>query len=170
MVTAFGNMITQQGTQDAHSVLNIIAEPPGHPLVGPDGNFLLEKWHFDLLIRGKLRSFSPSSADYQQAGILPDDSIPLPAQILRLLTYQIPNDLLATDSELLKICLREESGLTLFLRLEEWYHPNIATDEKPSNTSTFQLLAAALANNAPSLYVPDRPPNTHWSNWPIVEL
>lgn len=36
----------------------------------------------------------------------------------------------------------------------------------PSQSSTFQMLAAAIAENNLSLYKPITPSNTHWLDWP----
>jgi hypothetical protein len=52
------------------------------------------------------------------------------------------------------------------LQLEEWHHPDLAADERPSQTETFRQLAEVLVTGDRTLYRPTRPPNTHWSNWP----
>jgi len=52
------------------------------------------------------------------------------------------------------------------LRLDEWYHPDLADEQLPSQCSTFQMLAAAIAENNLSLYKPITPSNTHWLDWP----
>jgi Family of unknown function (DUF7003) len=52
------------------------------------------------------------------------------------------------------------------LQLEEWHHPNVVDDERPSGSETFQQLAQVLATVDVGLYRPSRPPNTHWRHWP----
>jgi hypothetical protein len=52
------------------------------------------------------------------------------------------------------------------LQLEEWHHPNVVDNERPSGSETFQKLARVLAIGDVRLYQPSQPPNTHWRNWP----
>jgi hypothetical protein len=52
------------------------------------------------------------------------------------------------------------------LRLEEWHHPDLANDERPSDSETFRQLAEVLATGDAGRYRPTRAPNTHWRNWP----
>lgn len=52
------------------------------------------------------------------------------------------------------------------LQLEEWHHPNLVEDERPSRSETFLQLAQVLATGDASIYRPTQPPNTHWRNWP----
>lgn len=39
-------------------------------------------------------------------------------------------------------------------------------DRRPSGSETFQQLAQVLVTGDIEKYVPGRPSNTHWSNWP----
>jgi hypothetical protein len=52
------------------------------------------------------------------------------------------------------------------LQLEEWHHPDIANDERPSGSVTFQQLAKVLATGESKHYHSSLPANTHWTNWP----
>jgi hypothetical protein len=52
------------------------------------------------------------------------------------------------------------------LQLEEWHHPNLVEDERPSRCETFQQLAHVLAAGDTSFYRPTKLANTHWRNWP----
>jgi hypothetical protein len=58
------------------------------------------------------------------------------------------------------------SDMIPLLQLEEWHHPNVVDDERPSGSETFQQLAQVLSTGDLELYRPSRPPNTHWRNWP----
>ncbi len=51
------------------------------------------------------------------------------------------------------------------MTLEEWKHPDVADDERPSESETFQQLADVLASDEASRYRPSAGANTHWSNW-----
>lgn len=54
------------------------------------------------------------------------------------------------------------------LRLDEWRHPDLAANDLPSASPTFQMIADALATGDPERYQPAEPANTHWRNWPEV--
>jgi hypothetical protein len=55
----------------------------------------------------------------------------------------------------------------IILRLEEWTHPNLAAEELPSHSETFQMIADVLVSGNSSFYKPTLAPNTHWRNWPV---
>ncbi|NTX39970.1 MULTISPECIES: hypothetical protein [unclassified Myxococcus] len=71
--------------------------------------------------------------------------------------------LFATEDELGS---RLSPGIPKLLQLESWHHPDLAGEERPSESETFVQLAQAIARRDASLYRPSRPPNTHWKNWP----
>jgi len=52
------------------------------------------------------------------------------------------------------------------LVLDQWHHPDIAEDERPGGSRTFQQLARVLETGDVNLYRPTDKPNTHWSHWP----
>ena len=80
---------------------------------------------------------------------------------------------LAADHRELVLATPEERrahvapDLVEILRLEEWHHPDVAGDERPSAAHGFQQIAAVLETGDPGLYRPTEPPNTHWSHWPV---
>lgn len=84
-------------------------------------------------------------------------------ELLRSLLPEHRDLLLATEDELRA---RVPADLPFFLRLDEWHHPDLVNDEKPSGNETFRMLAEALASGDASRYRPTLPPNTHWSHWP----
>jgi hypothetical protein len=45
-------------------------------------------------------------------------------------------------------------------------HPTTPFEIGPSDTETYQQLAAVLATADPTHYQPTLAPNTHWTNWP----
>lgn len=61
---------------------------------------------------------------------------------------------------------RIPEDLPLILRLDEWYHNDLAADENPSEIETFQMLASVLETGDVTLFKPTEKPNNHWSNWP----
>jgi hypothetical protein len=85
------------------------------------------------------------------------------ADLLRSLLPEHRDLLLATEEELRD---RVPADLPLILTLNEWHHPDLADDELPSQSETFQLIAEVLVSGDASCYRPTQKPNTHWSNWP----
>jgi hypothetical protein len=85
------------------------------------------------------------------------------ADLLRSLLPAYRNILLATEDELQN---RVPPDLPLFLRLDEWHHPDLVNNERPSASSAFVQIAKAIETGDRSHYSPSEPPNTHWKNWP----
>jgi len=86
--------------------------------------------------------------------------------IFELFRYIITDhrDLFFTsDNDLLK---RLTVNLPIFIRLNEWYHPDLASNELPSKNETFIQLAKAIESGSKKDYSPTKKPNTHWSFWP----
>jgi hypothetical protein len=90
-----------------------------------------------------------------------DDPWPL-YELFRSLVPLHRERLLATSDELTR---RLRVPLPKLLQLEEWQHPDLCGDERPSASKTFQTLADALVAGDARLYRALEP-NTHWSNWP----
>jgi hypothetical protein len=86
-----------------------------------------------------------------------------PYELMRVLVPEHRHLFLARDVELQQ---RIPTDLPLFLRLNEWNHPDLSGDSIPSRSRTFQMLAEAITAGDHRLYRPTEPPNTHWSNWP----
>jgi len=105
-----------------------------------------------------------SQSAFQVAGI---DLLEPPTvfiyELLRLLTLSHRQLLLATEEELRD---RVPPDLPMILRLDEWHHPDLAGDERPSTSETFQMIADVLVSGDAGVYQPALEPNTHWSNWP----
>ena len=85
------------------------------------------------------------------------------AEMLRSLLPVEREYLMASPEEL---AARNPLRLLQFLRLDEWYHPDLANEQLPGQCSTFKMLAAAIAENNLSHYKPINRSNTHWLNWP----
>lgn len=114
-------------------------------------------------VRGKRVPVLPRT-DYALHGIaLRDPGRIRVYEACRLLAAVAREDVLATPAERRRHVPPE---LSQILQLEEWYHPDLADDELPSQTETFRQLARVLATGDVKKYRPRRKPNTHWSNWP----
>ena len=84
-------------------------------------------------------------------------------EICRFLAETQRDRVLATEEERR---VSVPTSLDEILRLDEWNHPDLLNDERPSESETFRELAAILASGDIAAYRPRAPPNTHWSNWP----
>lgn len=84
-------------------------------------------------------------------------------ELLRTLGTEYRELLLATEAELR---LRIPANLPCILCLDEWFHPDLANGELPSESLTFRMIADVLVTGDGSHYKPTSKPNTHWSNWP----
>jgi hypothetical protein len=85
------------------------------------------------------------------------------AELFRSLVPGHRELLFATEQQLRA---RVPADLPQILQLEEWHHPDVVADERPSQSETFRALADVLVSGDPGRYRPTQPPNTHWSNWP----
>lgn len=193
MVYAYGNKVKKLGFQveprPSYSwlfrrLLQKIREPqlslpreifvpaPGQAFT-EDNEWLPNPFDFAILLPGgEVRHFTPTRDLYQQFGI--DLDKPLSRniildryiQILRLLSYLIPEELFLSDDLLLK-SLRRPLALSKLLQVYEWHCPDPRAKELPSSTICFRSLARSLAHNQPELYeCPSHLINTHWSYWP----
>ncbi len=70
---------------------------------------------------------------------------------------------LATTSEQRVSVMPEMQQL---LQLDEWHHPDVTGDQRPSELESFRQLAAVLATGDVTAYRPTVSPNTHWRHWP----
>jgi hypothetical protein len=117
-----------------------------------------------LLIRGNKVNLDLTDATLVNKGIqLIEPPRVDPVAIMRSLIPEHRETLLASEDELK---VRNPKQLPLWLRLEEWHHPDLAAGQKPSDSETFQMLAEAIEANDKSRYRPSKAPNTSWRNWP----
>ncbi len=101
---------------------------------------------------------------YKDKGIeLEEDDKILIWEFLRGLLPEHEEKLWATEKE---IRVRIPSDIPLFQSLTEWYHPDCADSELPSNNETFKMIAKTIETGQLELYKPTNEPNNHWKNWP----
>ncbi len=105
----------------------------------------------------------PSPAEYAHQGIQLLGERPAVFELCRYLAATWRDKVLASPTERRVKILPE---MTHMLQLEEWFHPDLVTGERPSDCETFQQLAEVLATGELSLYQPSHEPNTHWRHWP----
>jgi hypothetical protein len=117
-----------------------------------------------LVVRRKRIPIPRARAAYKAHGIRLEEPPDIEAfELLRVLVPEHRDLFLANAKELRK---HLPVGLPVFLRLEEWFHPDLCNGEIPSQNPTFQAIARALETGDPDEYRPSRRPNTHWRHWP----
>ncbi|MVT10024.1 hypothetical protein GO493_17265 [Chitinophaga sp. ysch24] len=84
-------------------------------------------------------------------------------EFVRAINTDYRDSFLALEEE---IRVRIPKDLPLILRLDEWFHNDLAAGEKPSVVETFQMIAKVLEKGDKTLYQPTEAPNNHWKNWP----
>lgn len=86
-----------------------------------------------------------------------------PWEFMRGLIPEYSNLFWLTTEEISK---KIPTDLPVFMTLDNWHHPNLVVDEKPSDTETFQQLADVIVTGDKKLYNTKETNNTHWINWP----
>jgi hypothetical protein len=117
----------------------------------------------DLRLRGKPLSI-PSRRDYAQLEI--ELESPERVHVFELCRYVAArhrDEVLATSTEQRVSVMPDMQQL---LQLDEWHHPDLADDQRPSELETFRQLAEVLATGDVSRYQPTVSANTHWKHWP----
>jgi Family of unknown function (DUF7003) len=117
----------------------------------------------EIVLRGRPVQL-PELEEYERCGIkLQDPERPHIFETCRYLAQRQRDDVLATPGERRISVLPE---MTEILVLDEWNHPNVAANERPSGSGTFQQLSRVLETGDVGNYAPADAPNTHWSHWP----
>lgn len=160
----FGNFLVNDPDNKNMHFLFPISDGNTAPLFADDEPEVINPLAKDLEIRGNLIPIPRDPGIYSKNGIALEDPPSIRAfELLRLLSVTHRELLLATEAELKE---RRNGDIPLFIRLDEWYHPDTSGDEKPSQNETFMLIAEAIDKLDRSIYRPTKLPNTHWSNWP----
>lgn len=129
----------------------------------PDDDELVNAQATHVTVRGRSIPL-PALATYSHIGITLEDAPQVRVfELCRYLASSHRELVLATPSEQ---TVNVWPNMRQLLCLDEWHHPDLLADERPSTSSTFQQFAAALSTGDVSVYQPDVPPNTHWRFWP----
>lgn len=127
-----------------------------------DGEFVAEGAR-EVVVRDRAIPL-PAAGEYARRGIELEEAPRVQVfELCRFLADIAREQVLATPQERRVSVLPEMEQL---LQLEEWHHPNVVDEERPSGSEAFQQLARVLATGDARLYSPSHPPNTHWRNWP----
>lgn len=160
----YGNDLDHDpGTQN-FNFLSFTSDSTAGPTFDNNAEELLNPYVNTMLLRNREISISTDPQFYATRGIQPEEPGRVTIwEMLRGLEPEYRNDFFASSTELED---RVPNGLPLFLRLDEWHHPDLANQEKPGKNETFIMLADALETGDLSIFKPTSSPNTHWSNWP----
>ena len=128
-----------------------------------DEEFVADAPGLKVALRGRPMSL-PTRDEYGHAGIELEDSERVGVfELSRYVAAVARDQVLASESEQRVSVL---PGMQRLLVLDEWHHPDLADDQRPSELESFRQLAEVLSTGDASNYKPITPPNTHWKNWP----
>ena len=117
-----------------------------------------------MLLRGKKVSLPKDPEFYEVQGMELDAPPKVMIwEFLRGIRAQHKESFFATEEEIRE---RIPKDLPLILKLNNWYHNNLAADELPSDIETFEMIAKVLETGNTELYKPTIKPNSQWWYWP----
>jgi hypothetical protein len=117
-----------------------------------------------MLLRDRKISISHDPEFYTSRDItLEDDPRIKIWEFIRAINMDYKELFHATEEEIRQ---RLPQDLPAVIRLNEWYHNDLAAGEKPSENETFKMIASVLETGNKNLYKPGKTSNNHWSNWP----
>ena len=159
----FGNFLTCKNGMENSNFLFPISDGVSAPLFTDNEPEVINPLAKNVKIRENLIPITNDLDEYAKNGIVLESPPSIHAfEFLRLLTTAHRGLLLATKAELREKLLGD---IPLMLQVNEWYHPDIVSGEKPSENETFMMIAKMIDKLDVSIYHPSKLPNTHWSNW-----
>lgn len=160
----FGNALDRKPGTANTDFLYPIASLPEDPLFADEYDWNVRPEAGALSLREQRVALDLTEASLHRKGLtlLASPEVD-PVVVLRSLLPDYRDLLLASPKEL---AVRNPHSLPLWLRLEEWHHPDLANGELPGESKTFQMLADAITSGDSTLYIPAQAPNTDWRNWP----
>lgn len=128
-----------------------------------DGEFVTDEPEAEVTVRGTTKLL-PRRSDFSQFGIELEEPERIHVfELCRYLAAVSREDVLATATEQRVSVL---PGMEKLLQLDEWHHPDLVNDERPSELESFKQLARVLSTGDVGQYKPTMPSNTHWRHWP----
>jgi hypothetical protein len=92
-----------------------------------------------------------------------DQQAPEMFELCRYLAFTNREEVLATVAER-RVSVPPEWEEILVL--DDWHHPDLCNNERPSQTETFRQLAQVLRTGDVSFHRPTEVANTRWIHWP----
>lgn len=162
-ISYYGNCLYRNPGSALEDFLMVTADAPGVATFEEEVGWYLRAPKGQIYVRSQLVDFDCTTEALAEIGVELTDTQPSGTELLRSLVPKYRELFLATETELRRQIPKD---LPCILRLDEWHHPDLASDDLPSANETFQLIASVLCTGRISAYSPTFPPNTHWSNWP----
>jgi len=159
----FGNCLKRSPGTANEDFLHLTEDGADGPVFVEDSLDIVRPDARIIQVRGRAVEFTFDTPEFAKYGIDLGSSEVHTHELLRLLIGQHRAPFLATEAELRD---RVPPDLPMVLRLDEWYHPDLAGGEVPSSSETFQMIAEVLVTGESSRYRPKKLPNTHWKHWP----
>jgi hypothetical protein len=159
----YGNCLDREPGVINEDFLHMTDDGPDGPTFDDEYGWYVPQEGGTVTLRGAVVQFDLSESAREAKGITMVEDRLSATDLFRSLLPEHREQFLATEDELRQ---RIPKDLPLLLKLDDWYHPDVVSGEKPSENETFQLLAQVLSSRDPSQYVPTKQPNTHWKNWP----
>lgn len=165
-IYAYGSCIEKQGLIGEEIPISAL---PDHPLFDPETNACIADWNrWSINIGGEKKVFTPSRQEYADAGIFinrePGQGSLSEIELLRFLVHRLgPRPFLLKDRDLL-LHFPRCNNLEKFIQTTQWQHPDVARQEKPSDSISIRSLIEALGQQNPSLFQRGSA-NTDWPLW-----
>ena len=160
----FGNCLNFEAGIQNENFLHPTSDGPNCNTLDDEEYFYLNQDCSHFILRDKMVPIIHDRKQYLSAGINIEDTERINAfEFLRMLDRLYHQKLVATESEIRQ---RIPVDIPKILELSEWYHPDLANSELPSENETFKQISEVLRTGDVGFYKPTFKPNTHWTNWP----
>lgn len=160
----YGNCLSYRPGMRNENFLSLTADSPDCETFDTEESFYLNPNASTFILRNEVRPVIHDRDKYFSNNIILEDEERINAfEFLRMLDNLYHDKLVATEKEVRD---RIPNDIPKILELHEWYHPDVANAELPSENETFRQIAKVLETGISDFYKPTHKPNTHWKNWP----
>lgn len=160
----YGNCLNYQPGMQNRNFIFLTDDSPDCKTFDSDEYFYLNPDCTSFLLRNEICPLIHDRDIYLSCNIILQDEGRINAfEFLRMLDRLHHGRLVATETEIRE---RIPNDIPRILELHEWYHPDVANGELPSQNETFKQIAEVLESGNPGFFRPSRNANTHWINWP----
>lgn len=160
----FGNCLEYQPGTKNENFLYLTGNANDCETFDDEEYFYLNSGCSSFMLRGELFPLIHDRSAYESSGIILEDDSKINAfEFLRLLDTSYHDKLVATEVEIRD---RIPKDIPKIIELHEWFHPDVADGELPSDNETFIQISKVLESGNIDCYSPTVKPNTYWVHWP----